>query len=318
MTFQQLKILLAVARHGSFTRASQELHVSQPALSLHIRQLEEEVGQPLFDRTGKGVTLTEAGRLAEQYALRIFAQLRELEEGLEELRGVERGELVIGASTTPGNYLLPQIIGEFRRRYPKIAVHLDVANSREMVHRILRNEIDLALVGGRLVQDERLVVEPYVVDELVLVVAPTHPWARRQHISPNDLYQEPLILRESGSATRWVMEEAFRARGIQYQVGMELGQTEAIKGAVAAGIGVAILSRFAVAHEVACGTLAAVRLEGVVLTRDFVIVRLREKRQPAAALAFREILEDERATIAERPYPGRRRKPPSPARPERP
>ncbi len=162
----------------------------------------------------------------------------------------------------------------------------------------LRNEVDLALVGGRPVEDGRLVVEPYVVDELVLVVPPTHPWARRRRILPEDLRQEPLILREVGSATRWVMEEAFRLQGIPYQVGMELGQTEAIKGAVAAGLGVTILSRFAVAHEVACGTLAVARLEGVSLTRDFFLVRLKEKRQSAVALAFREVLEDERAAIA--------------------
>ena len=305
MTLQQLKILLAVARHGSFTRASQELHVSQPALSLHIRQLEEEVGQPLFDRTGKGATLTEAGRFVEQYAFRIFAEFRELEQGLGELRGVQRGELAVGASTTPGNYLLPRIIGEFRRRYPKIAVHLEITNSREMGLRVLRNEVDLALVGGRIVEDSRLIVEPYVVDELVLVVAPTHAWARRRRIRPEDLGQESLIVREAGSATRWVMEEAFRLQGIPYQVGMELGQTEAIKGAVAAGVGVAILSRFAVAHEVACGTLAVARLEGISLTRDFFLVRLKDKRQSAVGLAFREVLDNERAS-AKQSHQGRR------------
>ena len=297
MTLQQLQIVLAVARHGSFTKAAQEIHISQPALSLHVRQLEEEVGQPLFDRIGKGVTLTEPGRLLEQYAIRIFAEFKELKEELDELKGVQRGKLVVGASTTPGNYLLPRIIGSFRLRYPKVTVHLEVANTREMEFRILRKEVDLAVVGGRLVEDSHLIVEPYVVDELVLVVAPTHPWARRRRIKPEDLGKEPLILREAGSATRWVMEETFRQQGIQYQVGMELGQTEAIKGAVAAGIGVAILSRFAVAHEVSCKTLAVVRVEGVSLTRDFVLVRLKEKRQSAVALAFRELLENERGTM---------------------
>ena len=313
MTLQQLRIVLAVAKHGSFTKASQELHVSQPALSLHIRQLADEVGQPLFDRAGKGVTLTEAGRLVEQYAIKIFAQFRELEEGLAELKGVQRGELVVGASTTPGNYLLPWIIGRFRQRYPKITVRLEVANSRDMVLRVLRNEVDLALVGGRLVEDPRLIVEPYVVDELVLVVAPTHPWVGRQRILPGDLQQESLILREAGSATRWVMEEAFRLQGIPCRVGMELGQTEAIKGAVAAGIGVAILSRFAVAHEVACGTLALTRLEGVSLTRDFLLVRLKDKRQSAVALAFREVLEEERATIGKYSHPRHPHRPRSPS-----
>jgi len=306
MTLQQLQIVLAVAKHGSFTKAAQQLHISQPALSLHVRELEEEVGQPLFDRIGKGATLTESGRLVEQYALKIFAEFKELKEGLDELKGVQRGGLVVGASTTPGNYLLPRIIGNFRRRYPRVTVHLEVANTREMEFKILRNELDLALVGGRLVEESHLIVEPYVVDELVLVVAPTHPWARRRRIPPEDLGKEPLILREAGSATRWVMEETFRQQGIQYQVGMELGQTEAIKGAVAAGIGVAVLSRFAVAHEVGCKTLALARIEGVSLTRDFVLVRLKEKRQSAVALAFRELLEDERAIMTKHPLERRR------------
>lgn len=290
MNLRQLEILVAVAKAGSFRQAAKKLRLSQPALSLHVKELEGELGVTLFDRLGRGVVLTEAGRLLEGYAVRCFALLDEARQSLEELRGVKRGRLVVGASTTPGVYLLPAVIGEFNQKFPQIAIALEIANTREIERRVLANELDLGVVGGHLAGAGETCVEASLLDELVLIVPPSHPLYGRREVAPSGLEGERLIVREEGSATRKVTEEAFRKVGITLAPAMELGNTEAIKRAVIGGLGVAIVSVHAVGHEVESGRLGMVRLRGVPIRRHFPILRRKTKRLGPAATAFVALL----------------------------
>ena len=181
MTLHQLRIFLAVARQRSFTLASEELHLSQPDVSLHIRELEEEVGLNLFERVGRKISLTQAGEVLREQANRIFAQLRETEQALGELKGLMRGSLLIGASTTIGMYLLPQALTDFRRRFPGIKVHLKIANTQEVERLVGEMEVDVGFTGGVLTPSKELKVETYLEDELVLILSPKHPLAKKRN-----------------------------------------------------------------------------------------------------------------------------------------
>jgi DNA-binding transcriptional LysR family regulator len=247
MTLRQLEVFLAIARAQGYRRAAETLHTSQPALSQHIRELERELGARLFDRLGRGIALTEAGRVLEERARRVFATLADVREAVGELHGLQRGSLLIGASTTPGIYVLPALIGRFRRRYPGIELRLRIANSRVMEEAIRAHELDLAVVGGHGLAPGEECVAAGLVDELVLVVGQRHPWARSREVASARLVEEPLLVREEGSATRQVTERTLERAGVRWRAGMELNHTEAIKQAVMAGLGVVV-------HFHICGT----------------------------------------------------------------
>ena len=222
MTLRQFEVFLAVARARSFRRAAEALHLSQPALSQHVRELETELDARLFDRLGRAVHLTEAGRILGDHATRLFVTLSDARHAIAELQGLQRGTLAIGASTTPGIYVLPGVLGVFRKRYPVIEVTLQLGNS-EQIHRLVRGgELDLGVIGdsGRRPAEASLAAR--VEDELVLVVGPAHAWARRRDIDPAELAGQPLLLREPGSATRQVTERTLAAAGVAYRPGMVL------------------------------------------------------------------------------------------------
>ena len=210
MTLHQLRIFLAVARLRSFTTAAYELHLSQPDVSLHIRELEEEIGLNLFERVGRKIHPTQAGELLKERADRIFAQLRETEQAMAEIKGLVRGSLLIGASTTPGMYLLPQALSNFRRRFPGINVQMKIANTEEIERSVRGMEVDIGFTGGVLTPSKELKVETYIEDELVLILPPKHPFAKKKKILVSDLNEATFILREPGSATRQVFEQALR------------------------------------------------------------------------------------------------------------
>jgi DNA-binding transcriptional LysR family regulator len=290
MTLRQLEVFLAVARARSYRRAAQALHTSQPALSQHIRELETELTVKVFDRLGRSVALTEAGRLLETHALRVFGALNSAREALGELQGLQRGSLVVGASTTPGIYVLPAVIGHFRRQYPGVELRLRIANSRLIEDRIRNNELDLGVVGGHgLAAGEECLVTG-LDDELVLIVSPRHRWARRRTVAPTALASEPLLMREEGSASRDVMVRVLLQAGVRYQTAMELDHTEAIKQAVMAGLGVAFVSVHAIRREAAAGHLAAVRLAGVPIRRHFHVIHHEARTLGPSARAFVQIL----------------------------
>lgn len=288
MTLHQLRIFRAVARHLNFTRAAQELHLSQPSVSMQIQQLEEELGVPLFEQVGKRVYLSEAGKVLEGYVHRVMALLEEAREAIGEIKGLKRGHLHIGASTTPGIYLLPRIMGEFKARYPGIEVFLEIANTRQVKEKIVRNEIDLGFVGGELEVKGEIRTEPYLTDELILVAAPGHPLAGRGEIGPEELSGEGFILREPGSATRELALKALEGFSVEVKPAMELGNPEAVKQTVAAGLGISFVSRFSVLSEIAEGKLVAIPVKGLSFKRQLFILSHRDKRPLPLAVAFLE------------------------------
>jgi DNA-binding transcriptional LysR family regulator len=285
-TVRQLEVFLAVARAGSFRRAAERVHLSQPALSQHVSALEQTLGARLLDRKGRAVSLTEAGQILQDHALRVFAALTGAREAIAELGGVSRGSLVVGASTTPGIYLLPAVIGGFEREHPHVAVHLEIANSRVIEERIRVNELDLAVVGGHGLTPGEECLAAGVLDELVLIVPPYHPWAARRRLNPSCLDQERLLTREEGSATRAVTEQALQHARVKIGRTMELGHTEAIKRAVMAGLGVAFVSVYSVCGELETGRLHRVRLNGLDVRRHFHVIHNEARALSARARAF--------------------------------
>jgi len=290
MTLRQLEVFLAVAGARSFRRAAEQLRLSQPALSLHVRELEREFGTRLFDRLARAVHLTDAGRILHEHAARVFTTLSDAQRAIGELQGLQRGTLTIGASSTPGIYVLPGTLAAFRRRYPGIALTLRLGNSEHVERLVRQNEVDLGLVGGHGLAPGEECLAAGLVDELVLVVPPAHPWGRARAIRPETLAGTTLLLREVGSATRQVTERGLRAAGIDYQVGMVFEHTEAIKQAVMAGLGVAFLSVHAVRGEVATGRLRALRLRGLRLVRHFHLIHNEARTLSAGARAFMALL----------------------------
>ena len=290
-TLRQLEVFLAVAKAGSFRRAADGLHLSQPALSQHVGELERGLGARFFDRRGRTVTLTEAGRILEDHALRLFATLAGTREAIAELDGVGRGTLVVGASTTPGIYLMPALIGEFERHYPGISVDLRIANSRVIEEHIRANELDLGVVGAHGLRAGEKCLAAKLLDELVLIVPPTHPWAGRRQLDPSRLAQERLLIREEGSATRQVTERALQRASLGIGRTLELGHTEAIKQAVMAGLGVAFVSIYAARGELATGRLKRVRLRGLRIQRHFHVIHNEARHLTARARAFVDALQ---------------------------
>lgn len=282
---RQLEVFLAVARAGSFSRAADGVHLSQPALSQHVAELERELAARVFDRRGRKVTLTEAGRILEGHALRMFATLASAREAIAELGGVSRGSLVVGASTTPGIYLVPPLMSAFERDYPGISVDLRIANSRVIEEQVRANELDLGVVGGHGLRPGEECLAAGVLDELVLIVPPGHPWARRR-LDPSRLAHERLLTREEGSATRQVTERALQHAGVKVGRTMELGHTEAIKQAVMAGLGVAFVSIYAARDELETGRLERARVRGVGIQRHFHVIHNEARTLTARAQAF--------------------------------
>jgi DNA-binding transcriptional LysR family regulator len=306
MTFRQLEVFVAVAQAQSFRRAATRLHTSQPALSQHVKELEAELDVRLLDRLRRSVHLTDAGRLLLEHAQRVFTTLGSAREAIGELKGLRRGSLLIGASTTPGIYVLPRVVGVFRQRHPGVTVGFRIANSRVIEERIRASEFDLGVVGGHGLAPGEECLAAGLLDELVLIVSPRHPLARRREIGPEALAPLPLLFREEGSATRHVTERALQHARVAYRVAMELDHTEAIKQAVMAELGVAFVSRYTVQGELAARRLHAVRLRGVPIHRHFHVIHNEARALPASAQAFLEILARSGAGPAGRKRAGQR------------
>jgi DNA-binding transcriptional LysR family regulator len=278
ITLRQLEVFLAVVGAGSFRAAAEALRLSQPALSQHIAELERVLGARLLDRLGRRVAPTEAGRIVAEHATRLFATLTSAREAVADLGGLRRGSLRVGAGTTPGIYVLP-------------AMTLTIANSAGIEERIRANELDLGVVGGHGLRSGEECVSAGLVDELVLIVAPAHPWASRREIRAERLADQRLLIREEGSATRQVMERALLHAGARLGRVLELGHTEAIKQAVMAGLGVAFVSVHAVRNEVADGRVRALHLRGLAIRRRFHAIHHDARALSASARAFIGFLE---------------------------
>jgi len=278
MADRRLQVFHTVARLLSFTKAAETLHMTQPAVTFQVRQLEEHFNTRLFDRTHNRISLTEAGKRVFEYSDRIFEHYAEMESAVREMTGDVSGVLMIGASTTIAEYLLPALLGDFKKKYPDVNVQLKVSNSDGIVHMVENNVIDLGVVESP-VMNKNLVVEVCRIDQLVAVVTPGHPLADRTSISIGDLLEHPYICREEGSGTREVIAEYMTQQGVnagQVQLTMELGSPESIKGAVEAGMGVSIISLATVQKELKLGTLVALTMEPS-LERPFSFVHQKQK-----------------------------------------
>lgn len=278
MTDRRLQVFHAVARYLSFTRAAEALMMTQPAVTLQIKQLEERYNARLFERSPGRVSLTPAGELVLEHAERILAGYAELETRMAEMTGEPCGPLLIGASTTIAEFLLPRVLGEFNALYPRVRARLEVANSDAIASRIVERTIDVGLLDLPQ-QPAGLEAETCCEDELVVICAPDYPLAGLQEVDPATLTEYEFISREPGSGTRQVSDAYFRARGIApetLKTLMELGSPEALKGVVATGLGFAILPRVAIGKEQALGTLVAVPLNPP-LRRPLTLVYPREK-----------------------------------------
>ena len=289
LNLHQLRIFAAVLQHRGFSRAAVALRISQPAVSKSVRELETQLGTLLIDRDTTPLRPTDAGQLLLARASELFAVERSAEEELRALAGVERGVLRIAASTTIATYLLPELLARFRGRHPGVTLHVASANTRDVARALLRRRVDVALVEGP-VDDARLEILAWRVDDLVVIAPAAHPLVTRRTVTLADLATESFIVRERGSGTRRVAEDALATLGVSLMVSLELGSTEAIKQAVAAGLGLAIVSRAAVADEVAVRRLAVLPIRGVRLTRDLTELRLAGRPISAAASAFHGML----------------------------
>ena len=293
MEVRDLEIFVSVAKHLNYTRAGEEVHLSQPSVSVRIKQLELELGTKLFEQLGKRVALTDAGQLLIAYAHRILAAVEDAEHAIKDLQGLQRGSLRIGASTTPGMYIIPGTIARFKKRYPEIDVQLVIRDTREIEAGVVRNEFDFGFVGGHLAGDE-IDVLPWLTDELVLIVPPTHRIARQKTVKRDELAKERFIGRELGSATRAALANYLQDSDLQLQTVMEMENPESLKKAVQSGLGIAFISKFAVESELKAKTLATVRIPKSTINRELKIVYRKDKHLSRAARAFIEIANEKR------------------------
>ncbi len=278
MADRRLQVFHTVARLLSFTKAAEALHMTQPAVTFQVRQLEEYFNTRLFDRTHNRISLTEAGERVFEYADKIFALYAEMENSVRDLTGEVSGVLLLGASTTIAEYLLPSLLGNFKARYPDVRIRLSVSNSDAIVSMVENNTIDLGVVESP-VANKNLVVEHCRDDQLVLVVPPRHELAQEKAVAIERIAEYPYICREEGSGTREVMLNEMNRNGINpsvLNIVMELGSPEAVKGAVEAGMGISIVSRATIAKELELGSLVAVSLSPV-LERPFSFVHQKQK-----------------------------------------
>lgn len=289
MTLAQLRIFVAVARRLNYTRAADDLYLSQPHVSGQVHALEREFGVPLFIQTGKRIRLTDAGLALLARAERLLALAEETGAMLREHRAVLSGRLTVAASTTIGTYILPSVLGRFQRRYPGVGVAMTVANSQAVSAAVLAGEADLGLVEGE-GPTPGLEGETFAEDELVVIAAPDSPLAARERLEPTDLTGAPFLPRESGSGTREVVESALARAGVRVMVAMELGSTEAIKRAVAADLGISVVSRTAVELELLAGRLVVLPVQGWDLRRQFALLWPVGSRLSPAAAALRTLL----------------------------
>src|SRR3990167_10608507 len=288
LTLRQLQVFEKVASHLNYSRAAEELSLSQPAVSMQVKQLEENIGLPLFEQMGKRIFLTEAGRELFHYSRNIAQQLTEMEAVFDEMKGLEQGKLTLSVVNT-ANYFTPQLLAKFCRLHPSINVILQVANRDAVLKQLAENSTDLAIMGQP-PDGLDISAESFLDNPLVVIAAPDHPLARLKRVKLAQLAQETFLSREKGSGTRSAMERVFAEHQIQQRISMEMETNEAIKQAVQAGMGLGILSLHSIELELETKRLAIVNVENFPLMRHWFVAHRSNKRLSSAALAFKAFL----------------------------
>lgn len=287
-TLRQLQVFEKVANHLNYSRAAEELYLSQPAVSMQIKQLEGHIGLPLFEQMGKKIFLTEAGRELFHYARSIAQQLAEMEAVFDEMKGLGHGKLTISVVNT-ANYFTPQLLARFCQRHPNINVILQVANRDAVLKQLADNSTDLAILGQP-PDGLDISAESFLDNPLVVIAAPDHPLAKLKRVKFARLAEETFLSREQGSGTRSAMERVFAQHKIQPHISMEMETNEAIKQAVQAGMGLGILSLHSIELELETKRLVMLNVEYFPLLRHWFVAHRSNKRLSSAALAFREFL----------------------------
>ncbi|MDK2919414.1 MAG: hypothetical protein PWQ37_2147 [Candidatus Petromonas sp.] len=276
MNERKLRIFYEVAVKLNMTEVAKKLYISQPAVSQTIKEIEEEFGVKFFDRIGRKLYLTYEGKVFLNYVRRILNLYDECSKTIKDIKGLKKGKLKIGASTTIGIYILTDIIGKFTKKHKEVDTSITIENTKIITDMILENKIDFAFVEGPVYSDE-IIVEKFCNDELVFITPPDHPWSKLKSIDMKKIAEEKIIMREQGSGTREIVENVLNTNGIHYKVDFELGNIEAIKKAVEAGLGISCISKRCIKKEVEDGRLAVIRLKRIRIIRKLNLIYHKDK-----------------------------------------
>ena len=285
-TLRQLRVFSAAARHLSYTKAAEELHLTQPAVSMQIRQLEENAGLPLFEQIGRRLDLTDAGRVLYDYAQRINEIIYEVDEVIKDMRGLKRGHLRVSVAST-ANYFVTRMLADFSKRYPEVSISLDVTNRETLLHQLKENETDIVIMGEP-PSDMDLVSEAFMDNPLVVIASVDHPLVGRQQIPLETLAEQRFVLREPGSGTRGAITRFFDQRGLELKTGLEMRSNEAIKQAVEAGLGLGIVSLHTLELELQTERIAILDAEELPIRRYWYMVHRQGKRDTPVMRSFHD------------------------------
>jgi DNA-binding transcriptional LysR family regulator len=290
LDLRRLEVFARVVEEKSFSRAAERLYLAQPTISEHIRSLEEDLGVQLLDRLGREVVPTRAGELLLIYAKRLLHLVEETGRAMAQFQGKLKGNLKVGGSTIPGQYILPGLLGPFREKYPGINLSLVIGDTRQITEKVLKGDLEVGAVGAH-PEDPRLDTRLLAKDDLILAVPAAWPQGKRERVDLKELLNLPFIIREPGSGTRRTLEQALNRKAIQFKdlkVVAEMGTTEAVRQGIKAGLGASILSKRAIEDDLAHGTIKILGLKGITLKRDFYLITHTKRAQSPICLAFVE------------------------------
>lgn len=292
-SFRELEIFCKVVELESFSKAAEAVFLAQASVSERIASLEKKIGVRLLDRLGRKVIPTAAGELLHKHATLIMEMKETARMEMEKFLGLEQGEISMGGSTIPGEYILPDLIGRFKKKYPHLAVKLTIADSSEIEKHVLAGDLEIGVIGSQSAQ-AKLICQKLWVDELVLAVPAAHPWARRKSISVRELRKTPFIIREKGSGTLKILEAYLRESGedgtSDFEVSAQFGSSTAVKEGIKSGLGLSILSSRAIETEVKAGHLKGIGIQGISMSRNFFLIRNKLRIASPACKAMLDFL----------------------------
>ena len=294
LNLEAIKVFLAVAEYGSFSEAGRQIHISQPAVSQIVQGLERQLQVQLFIRQGRNAQMTEAGQVLVPMARELMSSSQRVIQTMLSLQGEVIGEMTIGCSTTSGKYLLPGMIARFRRKFPQVRLNVLVTSRDSVINKLINADVPLG-VSSKQIEHPDLEYQDFFTDNVILIVPAEHPWAKFRKVYPDDLLDEPMILREELAGTREVLMDGLHAHDISQEmlnVAMVLGNAEAIEMAVEEGLGIAFVSRLAASRGLELGRIVEVEVEGMQLSRDIYLVRNRKQPLTRAQTEFWQFIKD--------------------------